>query len=184
MRRGKGLTVLIALAAAFVTLLTQPTLAYYSVLGEATNVITSGDIRCRIVEKMGNSEFPKEGVYIMPGRIISKKVSVQNTGNHPFWLRVRLINAVDSSTLSADVLELDINRTDWIHGKDGYYYYRRILKPGKETEKLFTQVKVAGSADNTYKGKTVKLTVCAYAVQSEHNTVKSPLKVVGWPAEG
>lgn len=183
MHRKKLLISLIALAACLVTLLTQPSLAYYSVLGEATNVITSGEIKCKIIEKMGNGDFPSEGVYVSPGSIISKKVSVKNIGENPFWLRVKLKNAVDNSDLSADVLELDINSTDWIDGKDGYYYYNRILQPEEETEKLFTQVKVVGSADNNYLGKTVKLTVCAYAVQSEYNGASSPLNVAGWPAE-
>ena len=183
MHRRKLLISLIALAACLVTLLTQPTLAYYSVLGEATNVITSGEIACKIVEKMGDGDFPSEGVYVKPGSIISKKVSVQNIGTNPFWLRVKLKNAIDDTTLSADVLELDINSTDWIDGGDGYYYYKKPLEPGCETEKLFTQVKVAGSADNNYFGKTVKLTVYAYAVQSEYNGASSPLNVAGWPAE-
>ena len=183
MRRKKLLITLIALAASLVTLLTQPSIAYYSTLSKATNIVTSGDIQCRIIEKMGDGEFPAEGVYVMPGSIISKKVSVANTGGHPFWLRVKLKNAVDNSTLSADILELDINTSDWIDGGDGYYYYRKTVEPGEETEKLFTQVKVAGSADNRYLGQKVMLTVAAYAVQSEHNDVLTPLEVVGWPAE-
>ena len=183
MPRKKLLISLIALAACLVTLLIQPTLAYYSVMQTTENVITSGEIKCKIIEKMGDSDFPTEGVYVKPGGIISKKVSVKNIGENPFWLRIKLKNAVDNSDLSADVLELDINNTDWIDGNNGYYYYNRILNSDEETEKLFTQVKVAGSADNSYIGKNVKLTVCAYAVQSEYNDASSPLKVAGWPAE-
>ena len=183
LRQKKILISLIALAAAVVTLLTQPSLAYYSVLGEATNVITSGEITCKIIEKMGEGDFPEGGVYVEPGSIISKKVSVKNTGGNPFWLRVKLKNAIDGSTLSADILELDINHTDWTDGKDGYYYYNKIVEPGVETEKLFTQVKIVGSADSGYLGKTLKLTVCAYAVQSQNNNASSPLEVAGWPAE-
>lgn len=184
MRRKKLKIALIALAAALVTLLTQPTLAFYSVLGDATNVITSGEIACKIVERMGSGEFPAEGVFVMPGSIVSKTVSVKNIGGNPFWLRVKLKNAVDDTTLSADVLELDINSTEWIDGNDGYYYYHRVLQPDEETEKLFSQVKIAGNADNRYIGKTVRLTVCAYAVQSEYMDASSPMDVAGWPAEG
>ena len=183
MHRKKLLISLIALAACLVTLLTQPSLAYYSVLGEATNVITSGEIKCKIIEKMGEGDFPQEGVYVRPGSIISKKVSVKNTGGHPFWLRVKLKNMMDGSDLSADILELDINTTDWTEGGDGYFYYNKPVEPGAETEKLFTQVKIAGSAGNAYSGKSLKLSVCAYAVQSEYNTAASPLEVIGWPAE-
>ena len=183
MYRRKLLISLIAFAAAFLTLFSQPSLAYYSVLGEAVNVITSGEIKCEIIEKMGSGDFPEDGVYIMPGSIISKKVSVKNTGSNPFWLRMKLKNSIDDSTLSADILELDINLKDWIDGEDGYYYYNKPVEPGSETEKLFTQVKVAGSADNRYLGKTIKLTVCAFAVQSEYNDAPSPLDVFGWPGE-
>ena len=183
LRRRKLLIALIALAASLVTLLTQPSLAYFSFLGDATNVITSGEIECKIIEKMGDSDFPSEGVFVIPGSIISKKVSVKNIGENPFWLRVKLKNAINDAALSADILELDINSTDWLDGKDGYYYYNKPLEPGCETEKLFTQVKIAGSADNRYFGKTIKLTVCAYAVQSEYNDASSPLNVAGWPAE-
>ena len=183
MRRKKLLISLIALSACLVTLLMQPSAAYYSVLDDVTNVITSGEIKCKIIEKMGSGDFPEEGVYIMPGSIISKKVSVKNIGENPFWLRVKLKNSIDDSIISPDVLELDINAVEWIDGKDGYYYYHRILQPDEETEKLFTQVKVVGGADNKYIGKTVKLTVCAYAVQSEYMDASSPLDIVGWPAE-
>lgn len=182
-RRIKLWISLIALSASLVTLLVQPTLAYYSILGEATSVITSGEIKCKIVEKMGDVDFPEEGVYIMPGSIISKKVSVKNIGENPFWLRVKLKNATDGSALSPELLELDINKTEWIDGGDGFYYYHKTVEPGAETEKLFTQVKIAGSADNKYIGNNIKLMVCAYAVQSEYNDAPSPLDVAGWPAE-
>lgn len=183
MRRKRLFITLIAMAAALVTLLAQPTLAYYSFLGEATNVITSGEIECKIIEKMGSGDFPEKGVCIMPGSIVSKKVSVQNIGAHPFWVRIKLKNSIDDTTLSADIMELDINKTDWIDGGDGFYYYKSPVAPGAETEKLFSQVKIAGSADNAYLGKELKLTVCAYAVQSEYNEASSPLDVAGWPAE-
>ena len=183
MHRKKITLAFLALAVSVVTLLTQGTVAFYTTVGRATNVITSGDIRMRIVEKMGEGEFPAEGVYIMPGSIVSKKVSVANTGDHPFWLRVKLTNGIDDETLSSDVLELDLNLRDWIKGADGFYYYGKPVQPGTETEKLFTRVKVAGKVDNAYLNKTLDLTVTAYAVQSEYNEAASPLDVLGWPAE-
>ena len=183
MRRNKIKIVLLAVAVCLLTVLTQGTVAYYTTIGSAVNVITSGDISAQIVEKMGEGDFPQEGVYIMPGSVISKKVSVVNTGGHPFWLRIRLTNSVDDTSLSPDVMELDLNLRDWIEGEDGFYYYKDQLQPGIETEKLFTQVKIAGSIDNSYINKTLQLTVQAYAVQSEHNG-SSPLDAAGWPAEG
>lgn len=183
MRHKKLIISLAALTAAFVTLLSQPTASYYSVMGEAVNVITSGEIKCRIIEKSGDSDFPKNGVRIMPGSVISKKVSVCNVGENPFWLRVKLRVTMNGSPLSTDILELDINSTDWIDGNDGFFYYKKPVAPGAETEKLFTEVKISGRAGNEYIGKTVVISVMAYAVQSEYNDASSPLKVAGWPAE-
>ena len=183
MRRNRIKITLLAVAVAMLTLITQNTVAYYTNVGTATNVVTSGDISAQIIEKMGDGDFPQEGVYVMPGSVISKKVSVVNTGGHPFWLRVKLTDAIDDKSLSSDIMELDLNLRDWIDGNDGFYYYKNPVQPGAETEKLFTQVKIAGNIDNTYLSKTLELTVSAYAVQSEHNGT-SPLDAAGWPAEG
>ena len=177
-------TFVIALAAVVATLFSQSTLAYYATSGTATNVITSGNINMKIVEKMnGGADFPEEGVYILPGSIVSKIVTVANTGLHPFWLRVRLTNGISNEALSADVFDLDINTKDWIVGDDGYYYYGTILQPGAATERLFSQVRIAGDIGNSYAGENLTLTVSAFAVQSENNPADSPLEVVGWPAE-
>ena len=184
MRRTKIIISILALSTALITLLTQPTLAFYSILGESVSVVTSGEIDCRVIEKMGEADFPEEGVYVKPGSVISKKVSVINDGENPFWLRIKLKNTIDDSTLSADILELDINTKDWTDGGDGFYYYNKPVEPGAETEQLFSQVKIAGSADSRYRGKNIVLSVCAYAVQSENNGSSSALDVVGWPAEG
>ena len=183
MRRNRIKITLLAVAVAMLTLITQNTVAYYTNVGTATNVVTSGDISAQIIEKMGDENFPKEGVSVLPGAVVSKKVSVQNTGGHPFWLRVKLTDAIDDAALSSDVMELDLNLRDWIDGGDGFYYYKTEVQPGTETEKLFTEVKIAGNVNNSYIGKTLQLTVSAFAVQSEHNGT-SPLEAEGWPAEG
>ncbi len=172
---------IVCIAVSFMTLITQDTLAYYSVSEISNNVITSGDIALKIVEKSGESEFPAEGVEVKTGDIVSKKVSVKNTGGHPFWLRIKLSNGISNEALSADVFEIEFNNEDWIAGSDGYYYYKEKVEPGEETAKLFSQVKIAGSLDNAYNGESAYLTVTAYGVQSEYNDADSPLNVAGWP---
>lgn len=183
MRRNKLKITVLALAAAALVFWTQSSAAYYTHRSTATNVITSGDISAVIIEKMGDENFPEEGVTVLPGAVVSKKVSVQNTGGHPFWLRVRLNNGINDEVLSPDVMEFDLNLDDWIDGGDGFYYYKDEVQPGEETEKLFTEVKIAGNVNNSYMGKTLKLTVSAFAVQSEHNGT-SPLEAAGWPKGG
>lgn len=150
-----------------------------------TYVVTSGDIQLKIHEKTADgSAFPSEGVYIIPGDIVSKQVSVENVCDHPFYLRVKLVSSTTNLTLNAeDCLKMNIDTQNWTF-VDGFYYYNRILNPGQMTPTLFTQVEIVGSkVDQTHIGSTLNLTVNAYAVQSENNPAKYPWDASGWPAE-
>ena len=177
----------VALVAIAITFLSQGTLAYYSTVGKATNVVTSGNIQLIIHEKTdAGTEFPKEGVYIVPGDIVSKKVSIENDCEHPFYLRVKMVYGVNSEELTAeDCFKLNINEEYWeLH--DGWYYYKSIVEPGETTPDVFSHVEMVGAKiDNSYIGKTLTLTVDAQAVQSENNPITDGkiYTASGWPAE-
>ena len=176
---------LIALMAILATFLTQPTLAFYTTVGTATNVVTSGNIQLKIHEKTADgSDFPAEGVYVVPGDIVSKQVSIENICAHPFYLRVKLVSSTNDETLSPDdCLKLNLDSQNWAE-KDGYYYYKQILQPGETTSSLFTQVEIVGSkVDQTHIGSMLSLTVNAYAVQSENNPAEHPWSASGWPGD-
>ena len=176
-----------ALVAIAITFLSQGTLAYYSTVGKATNVVTSGNIQFIIHEMTDQGkEFPKEGVYIVPGDIVSKKVSIENDCEHPFYLRVKMVYGVNSEELTAeDCFKLNINEEYWeLH--DGWYYYKGIVEPGETTPDVFSHVEMVGAKiDNSYIGKTLTLTVDAQAVQSENNPITDGkiYTASGWPAE-
>ena len=181
----KSRLLLIALAAILLTVLTQPTLAYYTAVGKATNVVTSGGVQLQIHEKTADgSDFPAEGVYVIPGDIVSKQVSVENVCDHPFYLRLKLVSGTSNEALTPDdCLKLNIDTQNWTY-MDGYYYYNEILQPGETTSALFTQVEIVGSkVDQTHIGSTLSLTVNAYAVQSENNPAEYPWDASGWPAD-
>ncbi len=175
---------LIAVAAIVVTIFSQSTLAYYTTVGKATNVVTSGNIKFIIHEKTeAGTDFPEEGVYIIPGDIVSKKVTIESVCEHPFYLRVKMVYGINSDTQlsTEDCFGLNINRNDWIE-KDGWFYYKEIVQPGSITSAVFSQVEIIGDkVDNSYIGKTLKLTVSAQAVQSENNPADTPMDAVGWP---
>ena len=87
----------VAFVAAMMACISTSTLAYYSTVGKATNVVTSGNIRFIIHEMTDQGqEFPKEGVYVVPGDVVSKKISIENDCGHPFYLRVKLVYGIDS----------------------------------------------------------------------------------------
>ena len=175
----------VALVAALMTFISTSTLAYYSTVGKATNVVTSGNIQFIIHEMTDQGkEFPKEGVYIVPGDIVSKKVSIESDCEHPFYLRVKMVYGVDSQELTAeDCFKLNINEQYWIL-HDGWYYYTGIINPGETTPNVFSHVEILGSkVDNSYLGKTLTLTVKAQAVQSENNPISdgNTYTASGWP---
>lgn len=179
--------VTIALAAIVLTFFTQGTLAYYSTVGKATNVVTSGDIQFIIHEKTDQgTEFPEEGVYIVPGDIVSKQVSIESDCAHPFYLRVKLVYGIESQELSSeDCFKLDINEEYWTF-HEGWYYYNGIVQPGETTQNVFSHVEIVGSeVDKTYIGKTLTLSVIAHAVQSENNPItgSDTFTASGWPKE-
>ena len=176
-----------SLVAAMMAFISTSTLAYYSTVGKATNVVTSGNIQFIIHEMTDQGkEFPKEGVYIVPGDVVSKKVSIESDCEHPFYLRVKIVYGVDSQELSAeDCFKLNIDEEHWVL-HDGWYYYTGIVKPGEITPDVFSHVEMVGSKiDNSYIGKTLTLTVKAQAVQSENNPITggNTYTASGWPKE-
>lgn len=177
----------VALVAAVMAFISTSTLAYYTTVGKATNVVTSGNIQFIIHEMTDQGkEFPKEGVYVVPGDIVSKKVSIESDCEHPFYLRVKMVYGIDSQDLSPeDCFKLNIDEKHWkLH--DGWYYYTGIVNPGETTSDVFSHVEIVGSkVDNSYLGKTLTLTVKAQAVQSENNPISdgNTYTASGWPAE-
>lgn len=177
----------VSLVMALVTFLNQSTLAYYQTVGKATNVVTSGNIKFIIHETTDQgTEFPEEGVFIVPGDVVSKKVNIESICDHPFYLRVKLVYGVDSKELtSEDCLKINHNEEYW-ELYNGWYYYKSIVNPNEKTPHVFSQVEIVGSnVDNEYLGKTLTLTVDAQAVQSENNPITDgkTYTASGWPME-
>ena len=181
----KSKLLLLALATIMMTFIVSETFAYYTVVGRSQNVITSGELKMKIIELTDQgTEFPAEGVYVMPGAVVGKRVSVENICGQPFYLRVKVISATDDTALSAeDCFKLDINYEDW-NLVDGWYYYYTALEPGQTTSQVFSKVEIVGSkVDNRYLGKTLSLTVEAQAVQAKNNPVegRDTHTAYGWP---
>lgn len=187
MQKIKGKLIVVTLVAILFTLLSQGTLAYYSTVGKATNVVTSGDIRLLIHETTDQgTPFPEEGVYIVPGDVVSKQVNIENDCDQPFYLRVKILYGLNARELPVEeCFKLDINSEKWVY-HEGWYYYQDVVQPGQVTDHVFSQVEIVGSkVDNRYIGKTLTLTVSAQAVQSVHNPIEDGkvYTASGWPQE-
>lgn len=175
---------IVAVIAIMVSLLGVSTWAYYVVQRQATAAVTTGNVKIAIHEKKADgSDFPAEGVEVLPGDQVDKIVTMENVGRHPLYLRVKLEKTVNDETLTVDnCIRMDINTEAWTYHK-GYYYYNEALEPGMTTEPLYSTVSFsAEEMDNRYLGKQFNVKVAAWAVQSEHNSA-SPFTASGWEEE-
>ena len=165
------------------------TLAYFTAQGTARNVITTGDIKIALEERMltpdGEKTVPFEDqLGVMPGSDVSKIVTVTNTGGQPAWVRVSLDKAIElaqgvEGEADLSLVTCDLNTESWTE-KDGYYYYNAALEPGQTTEPLFTAVHFAETMSNMYQESRAILQVNAFATQTAHNGTTA-LDAAGWP---
>ena len=173
-------------------ILASTTLAYFTDIGIARNVITSGGIDIRIVEQQlvdGNLvDYPGEPILVMPDTAVSKIVSVQNT-DEPAWIRASYtvtVYDIEGKPMDipaeelATVIGIAPDTTNWTM-KDGWFYYNTAVKTGETTHPLFEEVVFSGPhMDNKYQNCTAVIDIDAQAVQTANNgdTVWNAL---GWP---
>lgn len=187
--KNKSKVLSVAVLAITIATIASGTLAYFNAEETAHNVITSGGISIEIVEVGEDGKpFPKEGISgVMPGRTITKKVTIQNqdeNSSNTAWVRAKI--GVDI-TLKEDaqgevndgLIVLDIDTEKWQAQGEWYYYTEKLPVEG-ETMPLFTTVSFHENMDNKYQNCTVTIDVYAEAVQADNNgTIWSD--AAGWP---
>ena len=172
------------------------TYAYFTDELHVHNVVASGGIGIRIVEKTKGGDgvpvdFPEEGIRgIVPGAVVSKIVQIQNIGANEAWVRVK----VDCSITGAggDVLAAKLQdgtavmtyevQDGWQDGGDGYFYYEKPVATQMLTQPLLREVVFDAKMGNEYQNCTAKLVVSAQAVQTANNG-GSVTEAAGWPVE-
>lgn len=174
------------------SILASTTLAYFTDIGTARNVITSGGIGIEVVEQQlinGTLQpYPSQPIPVMPAATVSKIVSVQST-DHAAWVRLNYTVTVYDADgkvmdIPADelnkVIVIDPDSTSWTL-KDGWWYYTDAVKAGDMTKPLFESVTFSGpDMDNKYQNCTVMVEVTAQAVQHANNG-STVMEALGWP---
>lgn len=171
----------ICMAICCLAIIAAGSLAYFTAEETAYNVITTGSVEMKLVEQKKDGTPFEDVSGVMPGQTVDKIVFLRNDGTSPFYARISLETSVTGKDGALDFdryISLDLNEDDWTY-HDGYYYYNRALKPGEQTEPLFTKVSFANKMDNTYLSARVEIDVNAQAVQSANNG-SDPLKAAGW----
>lgn len=181
--RKKQKIILAAVLVICMAIFATGTLAYFTAEETAYNVITTGILSMDLVEETEPGvPWPDEGISgVMPGMDVGKIPYVKNTGGIDFWTRMSVSMKVigeNGNELSTEYISLNLNRTDWTE-KDGYYYYNGAVKPGEETEPLFSKVSFSKDMPNAYMNARIEIDVHADAVQSKNNG-NSALNASGW----
>ena len=180
----RKLLILSVLAICIATL-AAGTLAYFTAEGKAHNVITTGGVKITVQEWADEEKTkPFEDLTgIMPGMTVTKIAEIKNTGASEAWVRVKVeknirLQAEVEVNPNPDLVELTLN-ADW-EARDGYYYYKKALKPGEVTAPIFSAVTFNASMGNEYQNATATVDVQAQAVQTANNGTTA-LEAQGWP---
>lgn len=180
----RKLLILSVLAICIATL-AAGTLAYFTSEGTAHNVITTGGVEIAVQEWADEEKkTPFEDLAgIMPGMTVTKIAEIKNTGASEAWVRVKVekniqLQAEVEVNPNPDLVELTLN-ADW-EARDGYYYYKKALKPGEVTAPIFSAVTFNASMGNEYQNATATVDVQAQAVQTANNGTTA-LEAQGWP---
>ncbi len=189
-----------AVAVLTLSLAAYATLAYLTGGATAHNVITSGNVKIQLLDQTLAGEeltdFPEEGLLVMPGTTASKVVSVKNLASES-WVRVKLVKEFRSAAapepsepgelgnpLNTDAAILNLDLENWTLGADGYYYFNSPLAQDENTSDLFTEVQFDPGMDNRYQNTVLHIYVYAEAVQSANNPIPDGgdvTDVQGWP---
>lgn len=182
----------VAIVIICLSVLASTTIAYFTDVGIARNVITSGGIDIQVVEQQlvnGTLQlYPNQPISVMPDTTVSKIVSVQCV-EQAAWVRMNYTTTVyDAEGKVMDVPAEELNRviaidpdtTNWTQ-KDGWWYYNTAVTPGQITKPLFEEVVFSGpDMDNKYQNCTVIIDVNAQAVQKTNNGT-TVWEAKGWP---
>ena len=180
----RKLLILSVLAICIATLATG-TLAFFTAEGKAHNVITTGGVEIAVQEWADDDKkIPFENLNgVMPGVPVTKIAEIKNTGASDAWIRVRVekkIQLAGDGKPNTDLVQLNLNQTDWTLGQDGYYYYNQALQPNAVTKPIFTAVTFDASMSNEYQHAKVSVDVSAQAVQTANNG-DAATAAQGWP---
>lgn len=173
-------------------ILSGGTLAYYNASDTARNVITSGKVDLVLLnqQRVGDqlNPYPTQPISIMPGRTVSKIISVRNDAQ-PAWIRVSYTVTVYDANGNkmeipaeelASVIIIEPDSTNWLY-HDGWWYYSAPLAVGEITSPLFEEVRFsATNMGNQYQRCTMLVDVTAQGVQQANNG-ETAMEAMGWP---
>ena len=146
--------------------------AYLSDTDQKTNVFTLGSVKITLTEPNWNSS---NGQNVVPGQPISKDPRINNTGNNPAYVYIKVVNPiVELANGTTGVLFNYTAKSGWTQLDEqeqcGYkattYYYNTALNSSATTTTLFDSITI-----NDYSGEINEnqvLDIYGYGIQSTY----------------
>ena len=153
-------------------------LAAWNVSDFAVNMVSMASYKNTIQE---NYEKPQ---HVDPGQKVIKEVNIKNEGNTDTFVRVKVDQMfgntdqnktfIKDSSLDGNMILIHYNTDLWELRKDGYWYYKNVLKTGESTEKpLMDSFILSTDADNRYKNKEARIIINMESIQAEGQAMKT-----------
>ena len=159
-----------------VLLVAGGTLAWFTATAEpVVNEFTAGTVEIELVDEFDGAPN------VNPGDCYKKVIAVKNTGTKKAYVRIKA-DAVFDGGQSTHVLNYGIdgpgrwNLLDGWTQKGEYFYYNRIVHPGKYTQPLLKCNRICfdgPSMDNTYQGAKLDITIGAEAIQATNGAAQA-----------
>ncbi len=182
------------------------TLAYFTDNDRETNVVTFGHVDIDLTEDIYSSTHTDNKISnVKPGDFFEKDPAVvAKAGSEDMYIRVKIvygnIGATYQGELEDGLLCRDgdgeegepeyiplVKSTDWIKGKDGYYYYQYKVEKSANDQKIpfFDAVSIPSNWNNNLADRPIEIRVYAEAVQAANFdmnlvTSESGEQIVGW----
>lgn len=185
----RKLTILLLVIIAFFIFVIS-TIAFRVYNKKTNNVITFGNIKMQLLHTTLNENNDEiqinndEEFNIINNSNLNRMIKVKNLGKHEFFLRISLemigINENNEELDANNLVKYNINLNDWIY-KEGWYYYKNIVKEGEVTSNLIDGMNFdVNNITLNYQDWKFKFDVNAQAVQAKNNAT-NVLGAVGWP---
>ncbi len=173
---------------------------FVSVVGLAYAVFSSNDSSsltgaAGTIDGVLHEEFPDSDAF--GADVTEKIVWIENKGNKRAYVRVAFETAIEwldesvspatwkPAAIPAEQVQYTVNAPLWIDGKDGYWYYSKVLLPGEDTTKIYIQdVKLTGDIDSFYQDKDLRFVfdVKMELSQATHEAYKQNFQISDLPA--
>lgn len=154
-------------------------IAYFTDTATVTNKAKMGIVDIDLKEYTINDQGQKvawtDKENVVPGEVISKIPEIEVVdGAVDCYVRCKVEITCDDPTLAQDskmltVDDLNVDSSKWLY-KDGYFYYKQIMKDSDEPIVLFTEVTIPNDLDNTWSLGEFQINVIAEAIQSKNFT--------------